>query len=120
MTAFLAIWGALLSSLMAEFEVFRFINRARLRAMVHDGFLIFTPGQQSDGALHLSFTVKNIGSQTTTLESFGVYGIRPDTIGNGEHPFADLNGPKLQSSPLSLFHLFYSPDTNGVLACHNS
>ncbi len=30
MTAFLAILGALLSSLMAEFEVFRFINRARL------------------------------------------------------------------------------------------
>ncbi|HDS1547163.1 hypothetical protein O0I63_12160 [Stenotrophomonas sp. Sm8] len=74
MTAFLALWGALLSSLMAGFEVFRFISRARLRSMVQDGFLILTPGQRNDGVLHLSFTVKNIGSQATTLESVGVYG----------------------------------------------
>ncbi|WP_153675385.1 hypothetical protein [Stenotrophomonas maltophilia] len=88
--------------------------------MIHDGFLIFTPGQHNDDVLHLSFTVKNNGSQATTLESIGVYGLHPDTIGNGEHSFEDLNGPKLQPSPLSLFHSFYSPDTNGVLACHNS
>lgn len=76
MTEFLAIWGALLSSLMAGFEVFRFINRARLRATVNDGFLVFTPGQRNDGVLNLSFTIKNIGSQATTLESVGVYGFK--------------------------------------------
>lgn len=74
MTTFLAVWGALLSSLMAGFEVFRFLHRARLHATVGDGFLIITPGYQNDGVLHLSFTVKNVGSQATTLESVGVYG----------------------------------------------
>lgn len=74
MTTFLAIWGALLSSGMAGFELFRFLHRARLHATVGDGYLILTPGQPNDGTLHLSFAVKNVGSQATTLESVGVYG----------------------------------------------
>lgn len=74
MTTFLAIWGALLSSVMAGFEAFKFLHRARLYATVGDGYLIFTPGYPNDGVLHLSFTVKNVGSQATTLESVGVYG----------------------------------------------
>ncbi len=76
MTTFLAVWGALLSSIMAGFEAFKFLHRARLRASVGDGYLIIAPGYPSDGVLHLSFVVKNVGSQATTLEGIAVYGYR--------------------------------------------
>lgn len=74
MTTFLAVWGALLSSIMAGFEAFKFLHRARLRVTVGDGYLIIAPGHQNDGVHHLSFVVKNVGSQATTLENVGVYG----------------------------------------------
>jgi hypothetical protein len=74
MTTFLAVWGALLSSAMAGFELFRFLYRARLDANVADGIIIITPGVPQDGVLHLAFTVKNVGNQATTLENVGVYG----------------------------------------------
>lgn len=74
MTTFLAVWGALLSSIMVGFEAFKFLHRARLRATVGDGYLIIGSGYPSDDVLHLSFVVKNIGSQSTTLEGIAVYG----------------------------------------------
>lgn len=86
MTTFLAIWGALLSSAMAGFEIFRFLHRAKLHATVGDGFLLFLPGQTNDGVLHLAFTVKNVGSQATTLENVGVYGYKRAAL-NWRKPF---------------------------------
>ena len=75
-TTILAIWGALLSSAMAGFELFRFTYRARLVGDVSDGMSLLYPGVPIDDVLHLLITVRNIGSQSTTIENVGVYGYK--------------------------------------------
>lgn len=69
LTMLMAIWGALLSTALGGFEIYRFIYRARLHVEVGTGLITVTPGVGIDRTKLMTFHISNIGSQPTTLRN---------------------------------------------------
>jgi hypothetical protein len=72
LTTFLAVWGALLSSAMAGFELLRYLNRAKIDFFVGDGWISPTEGGRDEHLLF--FRVSNIGITDTTIQNISIHG----------------------------------------------